>query len=149
MLPALQEAGGAKLLAVGIGSADSAAEFAERTGFPAEMLFADETEESLAYAAAGTRNTGRDAKGKQVFEGLESMWSKRTNAALKARGRDDLNSILKVYKPLMPKENAMERAFVQGGMFVFDGSKALFEHTDFSTGDHADLDEVVAAATGR
>lgn len=149
VLPALQASGGVKLFAVGIGSAESAAEFAARTQFPPSMLFADESEQADAYAAAGTRNARRDANGKQVFEGLESMWSKRTNAALKARGRDDLNGILKAYKPLMPKENAMERALVQGGAFVFDGSKQLYAHTDFSVGDHADLNEVLRVALRR
>ena len=38
-------------------------------------LFADESDTTDAYAAAGTRNTQRDAGGKQVFEGVESMWS--------------------------------------------------------------------------
>lgn len=148
VLPAI-DGSGVKLLAVGIGSAESARTFAERTSFPAEMLFADESEEVVAHAAAGLRNTGRDEKGKQIFEGIESMWSSRTNSALKVRGRNDLNSILKVYKPLMPKENAIERTLVQGGMFVFDGSKVLFSHMDFSSGDHADLDAVVSAALSR
>ena len=47
--------------------------------------------------------------------------------------------------PTMGK--AMERTFVQGGTFVFDGSKELFSHFDYSSGDHADLEEVVRVAT--
>jgi len=145
VLPNLE---GAKLFAVGIGSAESAATFAERTGFPSEMLFADNSAESSAYAAIGTRNTGRDDNGKQIFEGIQSMWSVRTNEAIKARGREDLNGILKLYKPLMPKgPQAMEQTFVQGGTFVFDGTIELFAHYDFSSGDHADLEQVIAAAT--
>jgi len=82
------------------------------------------------------------------------MWSKKTNDALKERGRDDLNAVVGrpfkpgIYKPLMPKgANAAQRAFVQGATLVFDGSKTLFEHFDFSSGDHANLEEVVRVAT--
>lgn len=155
MLPALQDAN-VKLFAVGIGSAESALQFAERLEFPPELLLADESEETDAYAALGTRNTRRDARGKQLFEGFESMWSQRTNEGIASRGRDDLNSIVGSlfkpgpYLPLMPKgQKAMEKTFVQGGTFVFDGSTELLAHFDFSSGDHADLDEVVRVATSR
>lgn len=149
VLPAA-DAAGVQLFAVGIGSAEAAAEFADRSGFPASRLLADASDESDAYAAIGSRNTERDAQGKQIFEGIGSMWSKKTNEAIKKRGRDDLNAILKVYKPLMPKgPKAMEQSFVQGATLVFDGSKELFAHYDFSSGDHADLEEVVRVATAR
>ena len=158
VLPAIQP-NGVKLYAVGIGSAEAAAEFAEATDFPATMLLADESELTSAYATVGTRNTGRDEKGKQIFEGVESMWNKDTNAGLKARGRDDLNSITGnlfapgPYVPLMPKgqglfdPRAMERTMVQGGTFVFDGDEQIFTHYDSSSGAHADLGEVVQLAT--
>jgi hypothetical protein len=158
VLPQLESAG-VKLFAVGIGSAESAATFAERVEFPASLLFADESEESDIYAAVGTRNTQRDDNGKAVFEGVESMWSQKTNDALKKRGRDDLNAVVGglfkkgIYTPLMPKasttQKTIEQTMVQGGTFVFDGTKELFAHYDFSSGDHADLDEVVRIATGK
>jgi hypothetical protein len=153
------ESAGVKLFAVGIGSAESAATFAERVEFPASQLFADESEESDIYAAVGTRNTQRDENGKAVFEGVESMWSQKTNDAIKTRGRDDLNAVVGglfkkgIYTPLMPKasttQKTIEQTMVQGGTFVFDGTKELFAHYDFSSGDHADLDEVVRIATGK
>lgn len=155
MLPALNEAD-VKLFAVGIGSAESALEFAEQLDFPPALLLADESEQADAYAAVGSRNTQRDERGKQIFEGIESMWSKQTNDALSARGKADLDGVVGnlfqpgPYKPLMPTgPKAMERTFVQGGTFVFDGSTELFSHLDFSSGAHADLSEVVAVATGR
>lgn len=158
MLPVLQPAG-VKLFAVGIGSAESAATFAERVEFPPTLLFADESEESDAYAAVGTRNTKRDSNGKAVFEGVQSMWSQKTNDALKTRGRDDLNTVVGgffkkgIYTPLMPKasttQKTIEQTMVQGGTFVFDGSQELFAHYDYSSGDHADLDVVVSIATGK
>lgn len=141
------------------GSAESAATFAERTEFPARLLLADESEETDAYAAVGTRNTRRDENGKQIFEGVESMWSAETNAGLKARGRDDLNAVVGglfrpgIYTPLMPtggsNRKAMDKTFVQGGTFIFDGSKELLAHYDQVSGAHADLAEVVQIATAR
>ena len=159
-LPALHDAN-VKLFAVGIGSADSAKTFAEKIAFPAEILFADESDETEAHAAVGTRNTQRDANNKQIFEGVDSMWSRETNDAIKARGRDDLNAITGnpfkpgPYVPLMPKGNslfdpkALERTMVQGGTFIFEGGECLFSHFDASSGAHADLDEVVRLATER
>ncbi|KOO33907.1 hypothetical protein Ctob_011783 [Chrysochromulina tobinii] len=137
----------------------SAKKFAESIDFPADLLFADTSENVDAHTAIGTRNTGRDANGKQIFEGVESMWSEKTNAALKARGKEDLDSIVGnlfrpgPYKPLMPEgrglfdPKVMEKTMVQGGTFVYDGATELFAHYDFSSGDHADLNRVVRIAT--
>jgi len=158
VLPLLKPAG-VKLFAVGIGSAASAATFAERVEFPAAMLLADDSDESDAYAAVGMRNTIRDARGKARFEGVESMWSAKTNEGLRARGRDDLNAVVGslfrpgIYTPLMPTgsttQKTIEKTFVQGGTFVFEGTKELFAHYDFSSGDHADLEEVIRIATSK
>ena len=52
VLPAL-DATGVKLFAVGIGSQESALEFADRLEFPAELMLADTSEEADAYAAVG------------------------------------------------------------------------------------------------
>lgn len=147
------------LYAVGIGSVESASTFAEKIQFPAELLFADESDNSEAYAAVGTRNTKRDENGKAVFEGVESMWSSATMDGIKARGRTDLNSITGSvfkpgpYKPLMPTGNGlfdprvMEKTMVQGGAFVFDGSEEIFAHYDQSSGAHVDLQVLVRVAT--
>ena len=135
-------------------------------------MLVDESEDSLAHAAAGTRNTKRDENGKAVFEGVESMWSSKTTDGIEARGRDDLNGVIGglfkpgPYKPLMPRASSkrpfatrgplplfdpkvLERTMVQGGAFVFDGEQEVFAHLDFSSGDHADLGELVRLATQR
>ena len=39
-----------------------------------------------------------------------------------------------------------QKGFQQGGCFVFDGDQEVFAHRDPSTGAHADLNLVVAAA---
>ena len=49
VLPVLKQKG-VKLLAIGIGSAESAASFADKLDFPADMLLADESEESTCSA---------------------------------------------------------------------------------------------------
>ena len=72
---------------------------------------------------------------------------------LKLEAVRSLRSPEGIYTPLMPKasttQKTIEQTMVQGGTFVFDGTKELFAHYDFSSGDHADLDEVVRIATGR
>ena len=159
VLPALSQVENVKLFAVGIGSAEAAKTFADKIEFPAQLLFADESEKTEAHTAVGTRNTERDGNGKQIFEGVESMWSTQTNDAIKARGRDDLTSITgSVFKPgpyvpLMPKGKglfdmkAVEKTLVQGGTFIFDGYEEIFAHYDASSGAHANLDEVITIAT--
>lgn len=158
VLPALNEAD-VKLITVGIGSSESAKTFAAQLDFPSDLLFADESDDVEAHTAVGTRNTGRDENGKQVFEGVGSMWSSATNDGLKARGRDDLNAVVGnlfkpgPYLPLMPKGKGLfdpkvvEKTMVQGGTFVYDGADELFAHYDASSGAHADLAEVVRVAT--
>ncbi|KAJ1457489.1 hypothetical protein M885DRAFT_515058 [Pelagophyceae sp. CCMP2097] len=107
------------------------------------MMLVDSSDECEAYGAAGTRNSEFE-NGKQKFEGIGSMWSKATNTALDARGKEDLNAILKLYKPLQPKR--IEQTLVQGGSFVFDGTKTLLEHFDESSGAHIELETILAAA---
>lgn len=157
VLPALSEKD-VKLFAIGIGTAESAKTFANQLEFPAELLFADESDTTEAHAAVGTRNTKRDANGKQVFEGVDSMWSQDTMDGIAARGRGDLNAITGnlfkpgPYKPLMPPskglfdQTAIEKTMVQGGIIIFDGNEEMFSHYDASSGAHADLAEVVRVA---
>ena len=38
------------------------------------------------------------------------------------------------------------QALQQGGMFIFEGERCLFSHTDKATSDHADLQEVLGTA---
>ena len=158
-LPAL-EAAGVKLFVVGIGSPESAKEFSERLEFPAARLLVDDSEETEVYRAAGTRNSQRDAStGKQVFEGIGSMWSAATNDAIKQRGRSDLDAVTGKpwapgpYKPLMPKGKSMmsgvEKTLVQGASFVFDGEATLLEHYDESSGAHVSVRELLDAALAR
>jgi len=151
-LPALTNAG-VKLLVVGIGSLESAREFSDRTGLPAEMVLVDESKETGAYKSVGTRNSQRDNNGKQIFEGISSMWSGATNDAIKERGREDLNAITGslfdpgIYKPMMPK--SIEATLVQGASFVFDGKDALLEHYDESSGAHVTIEELLEAALSK
>jgi len=157
-LPALEEAG-VKLYVVGIGSRESATEFGEALDFPLENLLVDESDESEAYRAAGTRNSQRDPDtNKQIFEGVESMWSEATNDALEQRGKEDLDKITGnlfnrgPYKPLMPKGKslfdmrAIEKTLVQGGSFIFRGEETVLEHYDPSSGAHLPLDVLLTTA---
>lgn len=143
-LPVL-DAKGVKLFAVGIGSLESARTFCQQTGFPLDLMLVDDSDETDAYASVGTRNTRRDNNGKLQFEGIQSMWSKDTTDAIKARGRDDLNAILRIYKPLQP--SSIDKTLVQGGSFIFDGSKTLLAHYDQSSGAHLPIETLIQVAT--
>jgi len=152
VIPALEEKD-IPLFVVGIGTLESGQTFGQQLDFPVGKLLVDTTEETLAYVAMGTRNSQRDeTTGKQLFEGVGSMWSKATNDGLRDRGREDLNkitgNILKgqkgPYKPLMP--TTTEASFVQGASFVFDGKETILEHYDESSGAHLPIDELLDAA---
>jgi len=155
VLPALEEGGNdIPLFVVGIGSVESGRTFAEQLGFPVESLLVDVSETTEVYRAVGTRNSQRDDDtGKQIFEGVGSMWSQATNDGIKERGRDDLNSVTGglfnpgPYKPLMPTN--MEATFVQGASFVFDGKRTILEHYDDASGAHSSIDELLAAALSK
>jgi len=153
VLPALEE-NDIPLLVVGIGTVKSGKTFAEQIEFPQELLFVDTTAETTAYESIATRNSQRNPDtGKQVFEGVGSMWSSATTDAIQDRGRDDLNSITGnlfrpgPYKPLMP--STTEATLVQGASFVFDGRNALLEHYDESSGAHVPIEELLDAALSR
>lgn len=150
VLPALQEQD-IPLIVVGIGSVESGKTFCEKIDFPPDMVFVDTSEETNAYQTIATRNSQRDpSTGKQIFEGVGSMWSSSTTDAIKDRGRDDLNAITGnlfqpgPYQPLMP--STVEATLVQGASFVFDGTDILLEHYDESSGAHVPIDELLDAA---
>jgi len=150
--PALQK-NNIPLIVVGIGSVESGRTFADQLNFPSDLLFFDTTEQTRAYETIATRNSQRDPEtGKQIFEGIESMWSPATTGALEDRGTDDLDSIVGKpllfqpgpYKPLMPA--TIEATLVQGASFVFDGKTTILEHYDESSGAHVTIEELLDAA---
>jgi len=150
VLPALQEQN-IPLVVIGIGSVESGQTFANQIDFPSDLLLVDTTEQTEAYQSIATRNSQRDPdSGKQIFEGVESMWSESTMDSIKERGRGDLNGITGnlfqpgPYKPLMPTN--IEATLVQGASFVFDGKRTLLEHYDESSGAHISIEKLLAAA---
>ena len=50
---------------------------------------------------------------------------------------------------LLPGLQLSSTLLMQGGAWVFEGEAELFAHLDYSSGDHADLQEVVRVATSR
>jgi len=152
VLPALQ-AQDIPLIVVGIGSVESGRTFADQLQFPTDVLFVDTTAQTRAYETIATRNSQRDPDtGKQVFEGIDSMWIPATTAALDDRGKDDLDAIVGKpwlfqpgpYKPLMPVN--IESTLVQGASFVLDGENTILEHYDESSGAHVTIEELLEAA---
>mmetsp|Transcript_31567 Transcript_31567/g.87026 ORF Transcript_31567/g.87026 Transcript_31567/m.87026 type:complete len:175 (+) Transcript_31567:428-952(+) len=157
-LPELEKVG-VKLVAVGIGTAESAREFAAQVGLPVELVFADE--EATAYRAVKMVNTNFEEDGRK--RGMRMLSGKTFESIQKrANGRpwsffglfdipwtatnDDLERAKEIYKPLMPPgEDAMDKSMVQGGVLAFDGRQQLFTHRDTSVGVHAELEQVLDA----
>jgi hypothetical protein len=135
------------LVCVGIGSPESACEFAERAEFPVDCLYVDPTRK--AYKALGLYGDLDGTEGlffdPKVVEGVRRLFlDKSTGEGLKKRGTDGLKAATKNFKPLPPPEP--RDAVQQGGLYVFRGREVLYAHKDQGTGDHAEPDEILAAA---
>uniref|UniRef100_A0A7S2TNB7 Uncharacterized protein n=1 Tax=Lotharella oceanica TaxID=641309 RepID=A0A7S2TNB7_9EUKA len=134
VLPDLLKAN-VKLVAVGIGTGERAKEFAAHVGFPEEYLYADP--ENACYSALGLKKNIKD-----TFFNINTPYS--ILARGQKDGAKDLVEAVQRWKPWIPPK--LDQGFQQGGAFVFDGSKELFQHYDPSTGAHADLNAVLSAA---
>ncbi|CAK0834579.1 unnamed protein product, partial [Prorocentrum cordatum] len=141
---------GVKLVAVGIGTAESAREFAEQVGLNVEQVFADEDPQmastciSPSCLARASLSPGRSPSvvSKVRLARATILCAPPANTAT----NDDLESVYKIYKPLMPAgEDATDKTMVQGGTLAFDGRRQLFEHRDSSVGVHAELERVLSA----
>lgn len=129
------------MIAVGIGTVERGKEFCEHVNFPQENLLCDP--ENEAYSALGLK-----------FGATDTFFNPATPYAIAARmvpsgngklgGANDLLTALGRWKPWIPPK--LEQGLQQGGMFVFQGDQERFSHYDPSTGAHADLNEVLAAA---
>jgi len=136
-LPRLSDADVA-MRCVGIGTLETAEKFCDHVNFPRELLFADP--ENAAYDALG------------LVKGVETtFFTAETPISILKRaqtdGAADLLEATKNWKPWLPPKS--NQGLQQGGAFVFEGSTLLFGHYDPSTGAHADLEEVLQAATLR
>mmetsp|Transcript_28598 Transcript_28598/g.52008 ORF Transcript_28598/g.52008 Transcript_28598/m.52008 type:complete len:121 (-) Transcript_28598:21-383(-) len=111
---------------------------------PLENLFSDPGNE--CYTKLG------------LAEGIDTLFKVETPIALGGRllrgELGDLQEILprwangfggKGFQTLIPPKKETQ-GYIQGGAFVFEGEKLLFEHRDASPGDHALLDDLRTAA---
>lgn len=157
-LPELEKAG-TKLFVVGIGSGESAKEFAQQVELPSDIVFGDL--DAGLYKALSCVNSDYSEEG---GERGKRMLSGATFEAILKRGNgrpwsffglfdipfsatnDDLEKAKDIYKPLMPTgDDAMDKTLVQGGAFAFRGGEELFGHRDSNVGVHAELAPVLAA----
>lgn len=81
----------------------------------------------------------------------KTFFSFSTPLAIKARmdsgATKDLESILPTWqKEGMWVPPKLEQSLQQGGLFLFEGARCVFNHFDPSTGAHADLKAVAAVA---
>jgi len=157
-IPELQAAD-IKLLVIGIGSADSANQYATQVGLQGDTVFGDN--EAQTYKLLNFVNSNFDEDGRK--RGMR-MISEKTVESIKGRsnGRpvsffglfdipflatnDDLEAAKDIYKPLTPQgDDALDKTMVQGGVVAFQGTTQVFKHRDTSVGVHAQLEKVLAA----
>ena len=128
-----------KLYFVGIGTGEAAKEFATQLGISEELCFGDE-------GAAVGEVLGLDKGFKTMWNPLaiDNMMARNDETSLKALGEAYKNAADNIgFKNLAPKD--MQDTLRQGGMFVFKGSKPLFEHYDQKVGDNASIEDILAA----
>ena len=122
---------------VGIGTPESAREFAERTGFPVEKLYVDESR--ALYKALELHGDLDGSEGlffdPKVVEGVRRLFFNSVTGERIKGNEDSIKSSIKNYKPLMPKES--RDTVQQGGTFVFKGTDVVHARKDEATADHA------------
>lgn len=126
-----------RLYFVGIGTAEAAAEFADKLGIDPKLCFGDEG------GAVG------DVLG--LNRGFKTMWNPPAVDNMMARNdKESLTALGEAYKAaadnigiqnLAPKK--IEDTLRQGGTFVFKGSKPLLSHYDSKVGDNCEIDDVL------
>lgn len=140
------DAAGVLLVVVGVGTPDSAKQFAAALPFPEEALYVDP--ERAAYKALalhgdldGTEGIFFDPK---VVEGVRRLFfTKITGEKIKERGTEGIKAAMKNYKPLMPPKSI--DSVQQGGTVVFRGHEVVYMRRDEATADHAPTEEVMEA----
>jgi len=126
---------GVKLLAVGIGTPERGAEFADHVGFDPEHLFTDP--ENCLYT---TLNFKKDV-GSLAFNAATPF---ALLDRVKTGKTQDLSNALARWKPWIPPK--LDQGLQQGGVLVFQGHDLLFERKDPSTGAHVNLDTLLKVA---
>lgn len=142
VLPRLreQEAENApRLVFVGIGTAERARHFAERTGLPPDALFADP--DNAAYNALGL-----EASLAAAFLSPQTPLAIARRAA-RPGGWGDLKEMLDGWQPWQPPQG-VRQALNQGGAFLFDGAECVWSHRDAATAAHAEPGEMLERALG-
>eukprot|EP00898_Chlorokybus_atmophyticus_P002008 jgi/Chlat1/2808/Chrsp187S02919 len=124
------DAAGVRLIAVGVGTAKGAAKFAEKCPFPEELCFCDP--QRKAYAALALYDS--------VLRSMRSIPKVFCGCGGRCIG------FPKGFYFVTPPSTMS--TMQQGGTFVFQGRNVLYARRDEETGDHAPLEEVLAACVG-
>lgn len=139
VLPQLQKssANPPRLVFVGIGTSERARDFAQRTGLPLDVLYADP--DNAAYDALGLESSFAAA-----FLSPQTPLAIGKRAA-RSGGWEDLSAVLKGWEAWQPPRG-VKQALNQGGAFLFDGSECVWSHRDAATAAHAEPGEMLERA---
>jgi hypothetical protein len=137
VLPSLTEQG-VRLAFVGIGTAERARDFAARTDFPLDHLYADPS--NACYDALGL-----EASVSAAFFSPQTPLAIARRAVGAEGGWKDLQAMLKGWQPWQPPQG-VRQALNQGGAYLFDGEACVWSHRDPATAAHAEPSEMMARA---
>jgi peroxiredoxin len=139
VLPQLQKSTNnqTRLVFVGIGTAERARDFAQRTGLPLDVLYADP--DNAAYDALGLESSFAAA-----FLSPQTPLAIGKRAA-RSGGWEDLSAVLKGWEAWQPPRG-VKQALNQGGAFLFDGAECVWSHRDAATAAHAEPGEMLERA---
>lgn len=121
------------LYMVTIGKPERGLEFADLTGFPANLLLADP--KNSLYDVVEFKNGIQE-----TFFDVRTPMSIFSRALKRDHGFDLLEATLK-WKPWLPPKS--NQAFQQGGVLFLNGFNCKYIYVDESTGNHVDLNDIL------
>ena len=126
------EEAGVRLVAIGIGNSDVAAEFSEHTQLSPEILYADPTN-AVGSALDFPKGVARSFGFTKDLSSYKAVFQRPDNA------KDLVRAALrwKIWLPPAPPEDSglgrFDYGIQQGGVLVFAGDELVFEHRDPSS----------------
>lgn len=138
VLPAVQKKGG-KMFFVGVGSGETAAQFAQQLDISPTLCFGDE-------GGAVGDSLGLEKGFKTMWNppAVQNMMNRNDETSLKALGEAYKGAADAIgIQNLAPQK--IQDTLRQGGTFIFKGEKLVLEHLDAKIGDNCEIQDILAA----
>lgn len=128
-----------KVLFIGVGSGEAAAEFATQLSVDPKCCFGDVN--------------GESNEALQLQKGMNTMWNPpAVTKMMKRNDQDSLTALAEAYKAAVDTIGIQQLAppniqdtLRQGGTFVFRGTTLLLDHQDGKVGDNCEITDILEA----